>query len=205
MKTYRLVVRVTVVLIALTLAARLSSLAIAHCDSMDGPVVKEAQRALAEKKVDPVLKWVRADDEPAIREAFDLALAVRGESERARKLTDQYFFETLVRLHRAGEGEAFNGLKAAGSAASAIVATDGALAEGNIDQLADRYAAAVRDAVKHRFDDAHTKRKVAEESSAQGREYVQAYVELTHFVENLDYIVSNGANHQHRETQAVPH
>src|SRR5690606_11516104 len=143
MKIHRLLTRTAATLSALMLAGLLSGPASAHCDSMDGPVVKDAQRALADGDVGPVLKWVRAEDEPEIRDAFDLTRSVRGESEAAKSLADRYFFETLVRVHRASEGEAFTGLKPAGSVEPGIAAADRALAEGNADALADRIAAAV--------------------------------------------------------------
>lgn len=44
--------------------------ALAHCDTLDGPVVKDGRAALESNDVAPVLKWVQPDDEPGIREAF---------------------------------------------------------------------------------------------------------------------------------------
>jgi hypothetical protein len=183
------------------LAVALSGPAMAHCDSMDGPVVKDAQRAIVEKNVTPVLKWVRAADEDEIRRAFQMVLAVRGESEAARTVADRYFFETLVRVHRASEGEGFTGLKSAGSVDPAIAATDRALVNGNIDELTDELLAAMRDAVKKRFAEALEKRKTAEKSVDQGRDYVEAYVQLTHFVESAHNLVVAGASHKHRENK----
>ena len=153
----------------LMLAMLASNRAMAHCDSMDGPVVKDAQRALAEKKVDPVLKWVSAQDEEPVRQAFEMALAVRGESDAAMNVADRYFFETLIRIHRAGEGEGFTGIKPAGSVDPAIAAADRALADGNVDPLADKLVASVRDGIKERFADARAKRQAANNSVEQGR------------------------------------
>ena len=157
-----------------------SSPVTAHCDSMRGPVVKDAQRALADRNVYPTLKWVRVEDEESIREAFDMTLAVRGQSEAGRSIADRYFFETLVRIHRASEGEGFTGIKPTGSVDPAIAAADRALVDGNIDPLADRIAAAVLDGIKHRFTEAREKLLLAEKSVEQGRQYVKAYVQLTH-------------------------
>ena len=81
-----------------------------HCDSMDGPVVKAAQRALATGEVNHALIWVQAQGEAEVRAAFTKALAVRKLSPDAKDLADLYFFETLVRVHRAGEGEPYTGL-----------------------------------------------------------------------------------------------
>ncbi len=85
-----------------------------HCDGMDGPVVQSAQRALAKGDVNLVLVWVQANDEAEIRKVFAKTMAVRKLNAEARELADLYFFETLVRIHRAGEGAPYTGLKPAG-------------------------------------------------------------------------------------------
>jgi hypothetical protein len=199
MNTQQLSARMTALLSTLMLAVLLSSPARTHCDSMDGPVVKDAQTALADRNVYPVLKWVRQEDEEPIRKAFEMTLAVRGQSEAAKSIADPYFFETLVRVHRASEGEGFTGIKPAGSVDPAIAAADRALADGDVDPLANRIAAAVRDGIKQRFTEAREKRLLADKSIEQGREYVKAYVELTHFVQAVDRLVSLGASHKHQE------
>ncbi len=89
--------------------------ALSHCDTMDGPVVAAAKAALEKKDATPVLKWVQKEDEAEIKAAFAKTLAVRAIGPEARELADQFFFETLVRVHRAGEGAPFTGLKPAGS------------------------------------------------------------------------------------------
>lgn len=193
--------RMAALLSILMLVMLPSNRAMAHCDSMDGPVVKDAQRALAEKKVDPVLKWVSAQDEEPVREAFEMALAVRGESEAAKNVADRYFFETLIRIHRAGEGEGFTGIKPAGSVDPAIAAADLALADGNVDPLADKLVASVREGIEERFAEAYAKRQAANKSVEQGREYVKAYVQLTHFAEAVGHLTSHGASPKHREVK----
>jgi hypothetical protein len=192
-------------LAACLLAVSLAGPAMAHCDSMDGPVVKDAEQALAQKDVTPVLKWVRAEDEATIREAFRMVSEVRKESATAKSVADRYFFDTLVRVHRASEGEGFTGIKPAGSVDPAIAAADRALAAGEIDPLADRIATAVRDAMVERFTEAYETRQAAEDSVAEGREYVAAYVQYTHFVEGVDHLVRNGASHKHRENKEEGH
>ena len=185
---------------SLGILAALSAPAMAHCDSMDGPVVQDAQRAIAQENVTPVLKWVTAQDEDEIRSAFEMTLAVRGESDKAQQVADRYFYETLIRVHRASEGEGFTGLKPAGSVDPAIAAADKALETGEVEPLADELASAVRDSVEERFAAAYEKRQTAEESVEQGREYVEAYVQFTHFAEGVHHLVEAGASHQHRET-----
>lgn len=196
----RLLISTAATLGVLTMA--LAGPAMAHCDSMDGPVVQDAQRAIAEQNVTPVLKWVTADDEAQIRAAFQMTLAVRGESDAARTLADRYFYETLVRVHRASEGEGFTGLKPAGSVDPAIAAADRALVTGDVEPLATELASAIRHSVETRFATAYEKRQTAEDSVEQGRDYVDAYVQFTHFAESAQHLVEAGASHAHRESQA---
>jgi len=71
-------------------------MALAHCDGMDGAVVKAAQKALAEGDVNLVLIWVQPDDEAAIKTAFQKTLAVRKLGPEARELADMYLFERML-------------------------------------------------------------------------------------------------------------
>lgn len=207
MNMYRACTRPAVVLASLMLSVLPATQAVAHCDTMSGPVVQDAQRALEQKDVTATLKWVPQENEEEIRSTFQTALAVRAESEQARQLADRHFFETLVRLHRAGEGEPFTGLKPAGTVDPAIDAADHALADGNVTPLADKIASAVREEINRRFSEAYEKRQAADNSVEQGRDYVDAYVRLTHFVEGIEHIVSEGADHlvQHGANQRAPH
>jgi hypothetical protein len=105
----------------------------AHCDGLDGPVVTAAKRALQKGDVTPVLRWVKKEDEGAIRAAFEKTRIVRTKGLEAKQLADAYFFETLVRLHRAAEGAPYTGLKPAGrDLGPAIPAADKALRDGSV-------------------------------------------------------------------------
>src|SRR5512145_1761226 len=109
---------------------------LAHCDALDGPVVKAAQKALDTRNAALVLIWVLPQDEAQIRAAFDETVKVRALSAEARALADRYFFETVVRVHRAGEGAAYTGLKPAGQdLGPAIRAADTALEQKSVTPL----------------------------------------------------------------------
>jgi hypothetical protein len=64
-----------------TIGVLLPNLVFAHCDGMDGPVVKAAQKALETGNVNLVLIWVQKKDEDEIKKAFQKTLAVRDERE----------------------------------------------------------------------------------------------------------------------------
>ena len=167
----------------------------AHCDTLDGPVVTAARTALDHGDVTPVLKWVHAEDEPEIRAAFANALAVRELGPKAREVADRYFFETLVRVHRAGEGAAFTGLAPAGSVEPAIAHADRALAQASVEPLVREVSDAVAAGIRSRFQQALAAQKDADKSVDAGREYVEAYVEFIHYVERLDAWASTSAGH----------
>lgn len=167
----------------------------AHCDAVDGPLVTEARAALAAGDVTPVLKWVPAGEEEAVREAFAHAVTVRRLGPEAQELADTYFLETLVRIHRAGEGAAYTGLKAAGGIEPAIQEADRALESGSVDRLAEAIAGHTADGLRERFARASEARKHAAESVEAGREYVQAYVSYVHYVEGLSHVVHGGEEH----------
>jgi hypothetical protein len=168
----------------------------AHCDTLDGPVVAAARQALAARDVTPVLRWVSPEAEPQIRDAFQRTLAVRGESDAARDLADQFFFETLVRLHREGEGFPYTGLAPAGTPISlAIRAADAALESGNADALVEELTERVAAGVRERFARASETRRLAAASVEGGRHFVAAYVALTHYAEAVEAAGSGHTAH----------
>ena len=168
----------------------------AHCDSLDGPVILAARAALEQKNVTPLLKWVKPEDEAAIRDAFNRTLAVRQLGGEAKTLADTWFFETFVRVHRAGEGAPYTGLKAAGGIMEPIVEADHALEEGKVDELASGMAQHVAKELRDRFAAAMSAKAHANESVAAGREYVDAYVNYIHYVEALAKVVHGEAHHE---------
>ena len=177
----------------------LSQPAVAHCDSLDGPVVRDARAALEKRDPTPVLKWVTAENESEIRDAFAKTLAVRNLGNDARLLADRYFFETLVRVHRAGEGEPFTGLKPAGRIDAGISAADASLEAGSAERLAKQLAQAIETDISKRFDVALERKKHSGESVAAGRAYVAAYVEYVHFVEGVHGLAEKGASLKHHD------
>ena len=143
--------RLTVTLIAAALLV--PAVARAHCDSLDGPVVKAAQRALETGDVNRAFVWVTPYDEREVRAAFDKALAVRALGGTAREVADQYFFETVVRLHRQSEGEPYTGLKPAGDDLGPVIpAGDRAILEMSVKPLMDLLTHEVARGVHWHFD-----------------------------------------------------
>ena len=159
--------------------------AAAHCDTLDGPVVSAARKALDAGTVELVLVWVRADDEAELRKAFDRARTVRKAGGEAKELADLYFFETLVRVHRAGEGAPYTGLKPAGTVEPAVAAADRAIQTGKLQPLGKLVVERMEKGLHGHFDAVMTKKKYRPDDVAAGRAYSSAYVGFVHYAERL--------------------
>ena len=162
-----------------------SAAAMAHCDTLDGPVVGDARKALDTGDVKLVLPWVRAVDETEIRQAFGKARNVRKAGGDAKDLADRYFFETLVRVHRAGEGAAYTGLKAAGHVEPPVAAADAAIARGDLAALRKLVATRTDRGLQGHFDAVMAKKKYDPADVKAARAYSSAYVEFVHYAERL--------------------
>jgi hypothetical protein len=161
---------------------------------MAGPVIQDAKMALEKGDLTPVLKWVKKDQEKRVREAFNRARAAKGPA--IKEKAEMVFFETLVRIHRAGEGAPFTGLKPGEAIEPIIASADKSLKTGSVDELAREVNDQVTAGIRKRFDRVIEKKKHVDESVDAGRDYVAAYVEFTHYVEDLyQKAVSEGAHH----------
>ena len=171
--------------LALATALGWAAPARSHCDSLDGPVVSAARQALESGNLNLVLVWVQKSDEASIGDAFRKARAVRKAGGDAKDLADTYFFETLVRVHRAGEGAAYTGLKPAGTTEPPVAAADKAIASGRLEDLAKLIAARTEKGLHEHFAQVMAKKKYDPNDVAAGRAYSSAYVEFVHYAERL--------------------
>jgi hypothetical protein len=170
----------------------------AHCDTMAGPVIQDARKALEAHDVTPVLKWVREKDEKAVKIAFDRALAAKGK--KNQESAERKFFETLVRIHRSGEGEPFTGLKPASEIEPAVAEADKSLSSGSVDGLQKLVTDAVAKGLRERYERAAETARHKNESVEAGRKYVEAYVEFTHYAERL-HMDAEGHQEPHHDNK----
>jgi hypothetical protein len=168
-----------------------------HCDTMGGPVIKAAEKALETGNVNLVLIWVQKNDEAEIKKAFEKTLAVRKLSPQAKDLADMYFFETLVRLHRAGEGAPYTGLKPAGTDLGPVIpASDKAIESGSAKELVKLLVDSVQTNVPKHFQELMARKKYSENDVEAGRMFVKVYVVFTHYVEAI-YESAKGPSEAH--------
>lgn len=160
------------------------------------------RKSLETGNVNLVLPWVQAEDEGEIRKVFDQARSVRQLGAEARELADTHFFETLVRIHRAGEGAPFGGLQSTSrDLGPAVPAADKALENGTIERVEKLLTDAIREGVHKHFDAALSRRKFDPDDVDAGRSYGEAYVPYVHYVERL-WQAARGTGHVHEQRHA---
>jgi len=142
---------------------------------MDGPVVKAAMSALEKGEVDIILPWAPKAAEAEIKSAFMSVLEARAKGPEAARVADRWFFETVVRLHRAGEGAPYTGLKPAGLDWGPVVhRAEKAIETGDPGDVIGFMTREVEHAMKERFERAMRLKAHAGHSVDAEREYVHA-------------------------------
>jgi hypothetical protein len=150
-----------------------------HCDSLDGPVVKAASDALENEDVERVLPFVYKEGEAELRDAFDLALKARTQGPEAREVADRFFFETAVRIHRAGEGAPYTGLKPAGLDVGPVIPlAERAINEGLPQRLIGFFIEEVQAEIASRFDHMREAKAHRNEGTDEARKYVSTMLGL---------------------------
>ena len=198
----RMVIRVILAAAAsVVLALAMPRPARAHCDTMDGPTVADGRRALETGNANHALKWVDEHHEAELAAAFDLAIRVRGLGDDARALADRYFLETLVRLHRAGEGEPFTGIRPSGVPIDErVTAADRCIAEGSLAPLEALVPDEDLPELRERFDRVLATREFDDDDLVAARAYIAAYVGFFHLAEGEHH--GHDARHGHEAHHA---
>ncbi|MCB2412218.1 DUF6448 family protein [Demequina sp. TTPB684] len=182
----------------------------AHCDTADGPAATDGRKALDTGNINHALKWIPAEGEDELRGVFSKALRVRTLGADAGDLADRLFLETLVRLHRMGEGVGFTGVQPTGTAIDPVVkAADEALAFGTDDRLLPMVPEERREELHRRFHAANAAASFDADDVAAGRRYLAAYVDFFKFAEGDDHDHGHDARggqcHDPRQVPAHAH
>jgi len=179
----------------------LTGTAFAHCDGEDGPVVTAAKKALDEKNVNLALIWVQKDDEKSIVDAYNKTLSVRELNPSAKELADKYFFETLVRIHRMGEGAPFTGVKPAGfNNDPSVLQADKTIETSSLKELYVLLTEQVHNGLHNAYEKVESLKNYDKDNVEEGREYVAAYVNFLHYAEGI-YKAAGKTEHSHEHTE----
>ena len=169
----------------------------AHCDSYDGPVLKDASKALETNNVELIKKWIPAADEAELVALFHKTYNLKKGDQEVYKIVQTHFYETFVRLHRQMEGAPYTGLKPAGTTEKIIVMSDNALESGDIDHLLNALSNHVNSVLKEKYEKVAALDRVKDDSPAKGRQFVAAYVDYIHSIEAVHNMVDGATAHLH--------
>ena len=162
--------------------------AYAHCDTMDGPTVKDGIKALETGNINYALKWIMPEKEDELKEIFNLCLKVRVLGSEANELADRYFLESLVRIHRIGEGAGFEGLKPHGVPMDEKVkAADKSIEIGNLSPLEGLVTHEEMHELEEKFEKAMQLKDFDVNDVNAGRKYIEAYVGFFKFAEGEEH------------------
>ncbi|MBI3985738.1 MAG: hypothetical protein HY343_02370 [Lentisphaerae bacterium] len=110
-----------------------------------------------------------------------------------------------MRLHRAGEGAPYSGIKDE-PVAPIVAMSDKAIADGSADDMIKKISGHMAAAIKEKFSKVVEARKNKDKSVEAGREFVEAYVTYMHYVEGIHTaIMSAGTHHAEAGEGAAPH
>lgn len=174
-----------------------------HCDTMDGPVVETAKKALETGNVNLILPVAPAKAEPELKRAFDETMRVRKSGGEARLLADRWFFETAVRLHREGEGAPYTGLKPAGLDWGPVIPkADLAIKNKDPDEVIRFLSKAVEDQVRKRFDHAMELKNYDPDDVDAARRYTSAMLGFELYSHHLYTSIREAREHGDGEQPA---
>lgn len=169
-----------------------------HCDSKDGPVVMAAARALAEVSVDIVLPYVPEESEQEVRDAFDKVSLARECGPEAAEVADEWFFETVVRLHRAGEGAPFTGLKPAGLGHGPVIpVAEHAIASGTVEEVVTLLTSALESEIRRKFDRVMQLKAAEHGAIPDAREYCEAMLGFQVWAHKTHQCILSDPLHDH--------
>ncbi|WP_321329100.1 DUF6448 family protein [uncultured Ilyobacter sp.] len=167
-----------------------------HCDTMDGPLVADIKKSLKSKNITPVLKWIKKSDEEEIKNMFERVLSFSKENSEQKELLDLYFIETVVRVHRKGEGAPYNGLKHSGFPIDPIIKKgDLSIDSGKIGDLAEILSKEIKIKIETKFKKASELKNKADTDVEIGRKYTEAYSDYIHFIESLHRLIEDSHPH----------
>ena len=164
-----------------------------YMDSMSGPLVKAAEKALEMENVKFVLPYVSSQDEEELKDAFEKTLLVRELSSDAAELADYWFFETAVRLHRKEENKSYTGIKSSGSDWGPILPKiNQAIDSENPDELLNFLSNFIGEDLNGRFEEVISKKDYDPNDVEEAREYINSLSEFIKFTSKLYNYMEKG-------------
>lgn len=205
MKKFKKSKTLGVLLMALAIVGTMSTRASAHCDTMDGPTAADGIKAMETNNINLVQKWVMPEYEKELSQIFYLSMKVKDLSPEAKEISEKYFLENLIRIHRAGENAPFTGLKPSGTPVDErVLAADKSIEVGNLSPLEKLIEKDKMHELEEKFRKVMALKNFDVNDVEAGREYIEAYVQFFHLAEGEEgHEVEDGHAVEHSNTEEV--
>lgn len=167
----------------------------AHCDRINGPVAVDARKALETDDVSHAFILVTEKQSGELKSVFKQASKVYAKGKESRELSEHYFMETTMRLHREAKGMPFTGLKPAQPNPEDIAVAEEALQSGEVQPVATLLASEIEKKVTGLHQQTIEAQSKKDESIASGREAVDAYVRNIVYIHSLHEAIQAGPAH----------
>lgn len=142
------------------------------------------------------MPWAYKKAEAEIRKAFEKTMHVRKLGKEASGLADYWFFETVVRLHREGEGAPYTGIKPVGLDTGPVVPrAEKAIEKGNPKELIEFLQNSVKEEIEEKFRHVMATKNYNENDVDSAREYVRAMLDLTLYSHYLYTSIKQSERH----------
>jgi hypothetical protein len=156
-------------------------------------VVKAAKMALEKGNVNYALIWVPEGAENEAREAFEKTMRARKQGKDAKEVADDWFFETVIRLHRAGEGAPYTGLKPAGLDEGPVVPrAEKAIETSDSREVTGFLLETIEDELRERFNRVIVAKNYKVDDVEAGRKFVHAFIGFVVWSHHLHKFVKSG-------------
>jgi hypothetical protein len=158
--------------------------------------VKAAKKALETGNINYILIWIPQESEKELKGVFEKTLRARQAGKDAQEVADDWFFETAIRLHRAGEGAPYTGMKPAGLSEGPVVPkAEKAIETGNPKETIEFILKTVEEDLTHRFRHVMEKKKYDVNDVAAGREFIAGFIGWVVYSHHLYMSVAGGGEH----------
>jgi len=148
-------------------------------DITNRPVMNAAKMALDTGNINYILIWIPEESENKLKNLFEKTFCERKAGKDVQDIAVNWYFETVKRLHRAGERTLYACLKPAGLDESPVIPNaERAIETGNSEELIGFIPKTQEHDFRHRFHSLIEKKNYDVNDVAAGREYVEEFIDF---------------------------
>lgn len=165
-------------------------------DMTNGPVMGAAKMALDKGNVNYVLIWVPEESENKLKNLFEKTFCESRAGKDMEDIAINWYFETVKRLHRAGERRLYTCMNPDGSDERSVVPkVKRAIETGEADEIIGFIPKTKEHDFRHRLHHLIEKKNYDVNNVAAGREYVAEFIDFIIYLHHFCTSSSGESGH----------